>query len=76
MHVGRVEELLAQKELEKDELLVQYKTLNSKAIALESNVQQNEDNHENAKQDLVHCQQVRSASFDMCSFLFKSQGRI
>lgn len=58
MHVGRVEEMLAQKEVEKEELLVQYQNLNSKAIALESNAQQSEDDHEHVKKDLIHCQQV------------------
>ena len=68
MHVGRVEEMLAQKEVEKEELLVQYKSLNNKAIALESNVQQSEDDHEHVKQDLIHCQQV----LFNCFILFKS----
>lgn len=65
MHVGRVEEMLAQKEVEKEELLVQYKSLNSKAIELESNAQQSEDDHEHAKQDLLHCQQVPKLFFNI-----------
>jgi len=69
MHVGRVEDMLAQKELEKEELLLQYKSLNTKAIELESNAQQSEDGHENAKQNLQHCQQEVVYLQEKCSVL-------
>jgi len=38
--------------------MLQYKTLTSKAIELESNAQQSEDCEESAKQNLLHSQQV------------------
>ena len=46
-------------ELEKEELLLQYKQLTKKADELESNLLQNTDDAANTQQELLHRQQER-----------------
>jgi len=62
----RVQELLQDKDLEKEDLLLQFKTLSNKAGILENNMHQSEGQAVTFKQDLIHKEQQVAYLEDRC----------
>ncbi|XP_065670757.1 centrosomal protein of 135 kDa isoform X4 [Hydra vulgaris] len=69
MQLSRIQNLLAQKELEKDDLLLQYKTLSNKADILENSVQQSEDSKVKIASSFNNTQQELLYLRDQCAIL-------
>lgn len=67
LQLTRIQDLLSEKEIEKEDLLLQYKTLSNKADILETNMQQSEDDAETFRQDVLHLQKEVNYLQDRCA---------
>ena len=67
LQIARLQDMLAQKESERGELMLQYKTLSLKAEELEKSLLHNTDETAHTQQELQHRQQVR---FIICAIFF------
>ena len=52
LQIARIQDILGQKELEKEELMLQYKTLTQKTEELENNLLRNTDESAHTQQEL------------------------